>query len=108
MVMAVLERQRETALLATVGWSPRQLAMLVMGEAIAVSILGCAIGLALGVAASELLVRALDLLDVIAPESSAWTLLRGVIIGLAIGVLGGLYPTGRVARQRPGALLAQG
>lgn len=108
MVMAVLERQRETALLATVGWSPRQLAMLVMGEAVAVSVLGCAIGLALGVAAAELLVRALDLLDVIAPHITAWTLLRGVLVGIAIGVLGGLYPTWRVTRQRPGALLAQG
>lgn len=108
MVMAVLERQRETALLATIGWSPRQLGLLVMSEAVGVSVLGAAIGLALGIAASELLVRALSLLDFISPHFTAWGFGRGLIVGLAIGVLGGLYPTWRVSRMSPAGILARG
>ena len=50
MLMAVLERQSEFALLATVGFSRRQVASLVLGEGIAVSLIGAAIGLVLGTA----------------------------------------------------------
>ena len=55
MLAAVLERQRELALLTTIGWSGRQIGLLVLGEAVAVSLIGTAGGLLLGVAASKLL-----------------------------------------------------
>ena len=44
MLAAVLERRRELALLSTIGWSGSQLAALVLGEAVAVSVLGTAAG----------------------------------------------------------------
>lgn len=107
MVMAVLERQREMALLATVGWSPSQLGSLVMAEALGVSLVGAALGLLLGFAAAELLTRTLALNDVVAPVFTAWGLGRGLLVGFAIGVLGGLYPTWRVARLSPAPILAR-
>ena len=48
MAMAVLERQRELALIAAVGWSPRQVASLVIGEGAAVGLIGAAVGVGLG------------------------------------------------------------
>jgi ABC-type antimicrobial peptide transport system permease subunit len=38
---------------------------------------------------------------------TAWGLGRGLLVGVAIGVLGGLYPAWRVSRLDPGATLAR-
>ena len=98
MLAAVLERRRELALLATIGWSGRQLSALMLGEAIAVSALGTAAGLVLGVLASGLLPGALGLGGFISPQLTAWGLGRAAIIGVTIGVLGAVYPIWRASR----------
>ncbi len=100
MLAAVLERRRELALLATIGWSARQIGTLVLGEAVAVSLLGTAGGLALGVAASKLLPGALGLGAFISPAVTAWGLGRAALIGVTIGVVGAIYPIWRVHRMR--------
>lgn len=107
MLAAVLERRRELALLSTIGWSPRQLGALVLGEALTVSLLGTGCGLLLGVAASKLLPGALGLGEFIAPILTVWTLLRAILIGVAIGIAGALYPTFLVTRQRSVFALAE-
>lgn len=101
MILAVMERQGELALLATVGWSPWRIAALVLGEGVGVSIVGAAIGLLLGVIGSDLLTRALSVSQFVSPQVTAWGLGRGLLVGVAIGVLGGLYPAWRVTRLDP-------
>lgn len=107
MLMAVLERQSEFALLATVGFSPRQVASLVLGEGLAVSLIGAAIGLVLGTAGSALLVKALAVSAYVTPDITGWGLGRGLIVGIAIGIFGGLYPAWRVTRLLPAESLAR-
>ena len=99
MLAAVLERRRELALLSTIGWSATQLAALVLGEAIAVSMIGTAAGLLLGLLASGELPRALGLQAFISPELTAWGLGRAALIGMTIGVIGAAYPVWRVTRM---------
>ncbi len=106
MLAAVLERRRELALLSTIGWSGSQLAALVLGEAVAVSILGTAAGLLLGFLASGLLPAALGLQSFISPELTAWGLGRAALIGVTIGVLGAVYPIWRVTRMWSAVALA--
>ncbi len=106
MLAAVLERRRELALLATIGWSGRQLALLVLGEAIAVSLLGTVAGLVLGLLASGLLPAALGLQSFISPELTAWGLGRAALIGVTIGVIGAVFPIWRVTRMSSTAALA--
>lgn len=107
MLAAVLERRRELALLATIGWSGEQLARLVLGEAIAVSFLGTAAGVLLGVLGAGLLPAALGLQSFITPVSTAWSLGRACLIGVTIGVLGAIYPVWRVRHAWAAATLAQ-
>ncbi len=107
MLAAVLERRRELALLATIGWSGPQLGVLVLGEAIAVSVLGTGLGLLLGYLASSWLPAALGLKSFISAELSAWTLGRACLIGVTIGVLGAIYPSWRVTRSWSAGTLAQ-
>lgn len=107
MLAAVLERRRELALLATIGWSPRQLGGLVLGEAVAVSLIGTALGLFLGYLASGLLPGALGLQSFISSDLTAWTLGRAMLIGVLIGLLGAIFPVWRVTRTWSAAGLAQ-
>ncbi len=107
MAMAVLERERELALMSAVGWSQGRVASLILGEGVAVSLLGAGIGLALGLAAAQIAVSALGAQAFVSPEITAWGLGRGVLVGVAIGVLGGLYPAWRVTRLMPAESLAR-
>ncbi|HUA47719.1 MAG TPA: ABC transporter permease [Solirubrobacteraceae bacterium] len=107
MLAALLERRRELALLATIGWSARQLGALVLGESIAVSMLGTGAGILLGLAASKLLPNALGLGGFISPALTGWGIGRAALIGIAIGVLGAIYPVWRVTRMHSVVALAQ-
>ncbi|MGA2319181.1 MAG: ABC transporter permease [Solirubrobacteraceae bacterium] len=106
MAMSIIERQGEIALLSTVGWSPTRVASLILGEGVAVSVLGAALGLFFGVIGGGLLVRALGVSAYVSPSVTAWGLGRGLLIGVAIGMLGGIYPAWRVTRMTPLKALA--
>jgi putative ABC transport system permease protein len=106
MLAALIERRRELALLSTIGWSRPQLGALVLGEALAVSMLGTAGGVVLGFAASKLLPGALGLGAFVSPALTAWGFGRAVLIGITIGTLGAIYPIWRVTRMRSAAALA--
>ncbi|MGN6373452.1 MAG: ABC transporter permease, partial [Solirubrobacteraceae bacterium] len=101
MAMAISERQSELGLLSTVGWSPGRVAALILGEGVAVSVIGAGVGLLFGVIGADLLVKALGVSSYVSPSVTAWGLGRGLLVGVAIGVLGGLYPAWRVTRMTP-------
>jgi putative ABC transport system permease protein len=101
MAMSVLERQGELALLSAMGWSGGRVATLIVGEGIGVSLLGAALGLLLGVLGSQLLVDAMGVGAYVSPSITAWGLGRGLLVGVSIGVLGGIYPAWRVTRMAP-------
>jgi putative ABC transport system permease protein len=95
MAMAVLERQRELALLSAIGWSRPRVATVVLAEGIATSILGAGLGLLLGVVGAGALNDALDVSAVVTPRVTPWTLGQALLIGVAIGIVGSLYPAWR-------------
>ncbi|MGA2470103.1 MAG: ABC transporter permease [Solirubrobacteraceae bacterium] len=101
MAMSVLERQGELALLGAMGWSARRVATLVVGEGVGVSLLGAALGLLLGVIGSQLLVSVMGVGTYVTPSITAWILGRGLLVGVSIGVLGGIYPAWRVTQMPP-------
>jgi putative ABC transport system permease protein len=107
MAMAVLERHRELALLAAIGWSRPQVAGIVVGEGAGVGLIGAAVGVLGGVLVSRLVVDLLGAGGFVSPELTAWGIGRGVLVGLAIGVLGGLYPAWSVSRRPPAELLGR-
>ena len=107
MAMAVLERQRELALLSAVGWQPLRIATLVLAEGVFTSVLGAALGLLLGVVGAGWLGDALGVSSVVSPDVTPWTIGQALLIGVAIGVLGGLYPAWRATRVSGVELLAR-
>jgi putative ABC transport system permease protein len=107
MLAALLERRRELALLATIGWSAKQLGALMLGESLMVSLLGTAIGVVLGLLASELLPGALGLAGFVSPTLTAWGFGRAILIGILIGTVGAIYPIWRISRARSVGALAR-
>jgi putative ABC transport system permease protein len=98
MAMAVIERRSEFGILTALGWSRLRISQLLFGESLALSLAGVAVGLGLGVAAAELVVHALEIAVFVSPSITAWVLVRGLLVGLALGVLGALFATWRVMR----------
>lgn len=107
MLMSVVERRSEFALLSAVGWSGPQVAGLVLTEGLVVSVLGAAAGVIIGIFGAQLLIHALGAAAYVAPHVTAWVLGRALLIGILIGVLGGLYPAWRAAHVSPARMLAQ-
>jgi putative ABC transport system permease protein len=108
MLMSVIERRTEFALLSAVGWSGPQVAGLVLTEGLVVSILGAALGVAIGWVGAGLLIHVLGAQAFVSPDVTAWVLGRALLIGVLIGVLGGIYPAWRAAHLSPARALAQG
>jgi putative ABC transport system permease protein len=106
MLMAVLERRSEFALLSAVGWSGFQIATRVLIEGIVTTILGTALGLLLGVLGAGLLVHVLGAGEFVTPDVTAWDVGDALLVGVLLGVLGGLYPAWRAARVSPAEVLA--
>ena len=107
MLMAVIERRSEFALLSAVGFSGRQIAGRVLVESTLTTIIGAAFGLVLGVLGAQLLVDAIGAQTFVSPQVTAWDLGRGLLVGVVLGVLGGVYPAWRAAHVSPARVLAQ-
>jgi putative ABC transport system permease protein len=101
MLMAVFERRSEFGLLLALGWPRRLVAGLVLREALLLSVAGAALGLGIGVAAGDLIVRLLAASALVSPHVTAWALVEGVVVALATGAIGSLYPAWWVTRLHP-------
>jgi putative ABC transport system permease protein len=105
MAMSVFERISEIGLLRAVGWRTARIAALIVSEAIGISLLAAAVGLALGVAASEAFVRHSALSSLVRPHYGASVWAWGLAFALGVGLVGAIYPTLRAIRLTPIAAL---
>jgi putative ABC transport system permease protein len=101
MAMAMIERRAEFGILAAIGWSRSRIARLILGETVAISLAGAAVGLGIGALASVALVAALTASTFVTPAITLWVLGRGVLVGFALGVLGALFSLWQVLRTPP-------
>jgi putative ABC transport system permease protein len=107
MLMSVVERRSEFALLSAVGWSAPQVAGRVLIEGVTTAIIGAGIGLLLGTVGAQLLIDVLGAQQFVSPELTAWDFGRALLVGVLIGILGGLYPAWRAAQVSPAHVLAR-
>ncbi len=105
MAMSVFERTGEIGLLRAVGWKTKRIAALIVSEAIGICLLAAAIGLALGVAASEVFIRHSALSSLVRPHYGASVWAWGLAFALGVGLIGAIYPTLRAVRLTPIAAL---
>ncbi|HXG53452.1 MAG TPA: FtsX-like permease family protein [candidate division Zixibacteria bacterium] len=100
MVMSARERTHEYAVLKALGFSGRQLCVLIAGESLILSVLGSAVGLGATLPAVEAFEAALPKgwfpVFYVKPE----TILAGAAAGLGVGVLAALIPARRALATR--------
>lgn len=98
MAMTARERIREYAVLKTLGFLPRHLIGLIIGESLVIAIAGGIVGLLLtSFVVIGLLERALgDYLPVV--QLSTLTLILGIVASVAVGLLAAIFPTLKAVR----------
>ncbi|MDX1501054.1 MAG: FtsX-like permease family protein [Thermoanaerobaculia bacterium] len=110
---AVVQRRRLFGILRAVGVTRRQLARLILGEALVVSLAGSVFGLALGAFLGRILVRLVtrtinDLYFVLTVREvtlPAGSLLEGLALGVGVSLLAALAPAGEALSAEAGSAL---
>jgi ABC-type antimicrobial peptide transport system permease subunit len=105
MLMSVFERTREIGTLRAVGWSRMRVLRLILAESLLLGLLGGAAGFGLGVALVAVITANPALSGVISLRPTPEAFILGLIVALALGGLGGLYPAWRAASLQPAEAL---
>jgi putative ABC transport system permease protein len=101
MTMSVFERTREIGILRAVGWGPSRVVRLVLSEALLLSLVGAAVGVAAAVALVHFLSSMPAAGGYVRPGVSWAVVAQGVLTAVAVGLIGGAYPALRGARLEP-------
>ena len=103
MLVAVAERTREIGVRKALGAKRRDIIAQFLVEAATLSVIGAAIGAALGVGMAQLIAALTPLPASVAP----WSLLFALVVGAGVGIAAGIYPASRASRLDPIAALRQ-
>ena len=103
-LVSVLERVGEIGLRRSVGATRRQVAAQFLGESAAMGFVGGIIGASIGV----LVIVAVSAVRQWTPVLDAWVPLAAPLVGAAIGLIAGLYPSWRAASLEPIEALRSG
>lgn len=97
MLVSVTERTREIGIRMAIGARPNAIRMQFLLEAILISLVGCFIGVGIGIAGAYIAAMAFDLLVIVTLSS----MLLAFGVAAAIGVFFGFYPANRAAKLKP-------
>lgn len=101
MAMSVFERTREIGTLRALGWKRRRVVWLVMGEALALGVVGAVLGVVLGFLGLQALTLLPTSRGFVTSELPPGTVWVGAGVALVLSLLGGLLPAWRAARLEP-------
>jgi putative ABC transport system permease protein len=97
MLVAVAERTREIGIRKSLGARRRDILAQFLAESATLSLVGAAIGIALGIGLAFLIRTVTPLPASVAP----WSVGLAVAVGAGVGIISGAYPASRAARLDP-------
>ena len=103
MLVAVAERTREIGIRKALGAKRKDIMSQFLVESATLSLLGAAIGIALGIAAAKIIAALSPLPASVAP----WSIGAALLLGAGVGIVAGIYPASRAARLDPIEALRQ-
>jgi putative ABC transport system permease protein len=101
MAMSVVERVREIGILRAVGWRAWRIGVLIVSEAIGISLIALGVGLGLGVLAAKEFSKHTSTSGLVQPDFTAEVFAWGLAFALGVALLGAAYPTWRAVRLTP-------
>jgi len=101
MLLSFFERTREFGLLRALGWSRRRVMVLVIGEALVISIGGAGIGVGLSFLGVRILQRLPELRGILEPQYSNGIFGRALFLAGGMALFGAIYPALRAAFMVP-------
>jgi putative ABC transport system permease protein len=101
MIMAVFERTREIGVLRAVGWRGSRILRLIATESLFLCVFAAAIGVALGVAASRAVLLVPSVSAFLEPAYPLSIFVRALFVGVAVALVGAVYPALRAVRLSP-------
>ena len=97
MLVSVMERTREIGVRKAIGARRRDIVVQVLIESATLSGVGAILGVLVGIGLTWLVAASLPLPAAVAPH---WVSL-GVVLGVAVGMIAGVYPAARAAKLDP-------
>jgi putative ABC transport system permease protein len=101
MIMAVFERTREFGILRAVGWRGSRIMRLVLSEAVLLCLVAAVLGTALGVLATQGVMRIEAVQGFLEPVYSIDLFVRAIAIAVGVALVGAVYPAYRAVRLSP-------
>ncbi|MGD8245122.1 MAG: ABC transporter permease, partial [Anaerolineae bacterium] len=99
--MSAFERTREIGLLRSLGWGRWRVLALILGESLALALLGGLIGAGLGVGAVFAINRSSSILGIFGSQFSPALFVRALVTVTVLGLVGGAYPAWWASRLLP-------
>ena len=99
--MSVFERTREIGLLRSLGWGRWRVLALILGESLALALLGGLLGAAIGVGAVYAIGRSSSMLGMFGSQFTPSIFLRALVTVMLLGLVGGAYPAWWASRLLP-------
>jgi putative ABC transport system permease protein len=101
MIMSVFERTREIGILRAVGWRGSRIIRMIFLESLALCLIAAAIGIGFGILASRAVLLVPSISSFLVPAYSFDVFARAVAVGIAVALVGALYPAFRAVRLSP-------
>jgi ABC-type antimicrobial peptide transport system permease subunit len=101
MIMSVFERTQEIGVLRAVGWRRWRVLRMVLGESLVLSLVSTVLGIAIGMGLNALFSLEPTYGRLLPAIYTPGAFVQVVVLALALGGLGGLYPAWRAANLRP-------
>lgn len=98
--MSVFERTREIGLLRALGWRHWQVLAMILGESLLLALLGGLGGAVLG-GGGAFMLSSSSLLGTLGVKLSPQLFIRGLVVALVLGLVGGGYPAWQASRLLP-------
>jgi putative ABC transport system permease protein len=101
MMTSVMERTREIGILRAIGWPRRRVVVMILMESGVLAIVSSLLGCLLGILFTNLLGRSDVARGILTPAISPSIVGQGLLLAIAIGLVGALIPAWRAARMLP-------
>ena len=100
MVMTVYERTKEIGVLKSIGWKPRRILLMIMGETLVLTTLSGIVGTIFGILISEIGIMLIGS-DSLSLGFNPNTFILAFGITVFVGIIGGIYPAYKASKLAP-------